>query len=70
MLVRLWSKGNTLLLLVGVQTSTTTLEINLAVFKKVGNSSTSRTSYTTPTQEMPHYTTGTICLIMFIAAYL
>ena len=48
MLVRLWSKGNTPPLLVGVQTCTTTLEINLAVSQKTGNSSTSRPSYTTP----------------------
>jgi hypothetical protein len=42
------SKGNTSTLLVGVQTCTTTLEINLAVSLRIGNSSTSRLSYTTP----------------------
>ena len=33
---------------VGMQTCTTTLEINLVVSQKTGNSSTSRASYTTP----------------------
>ena len=44
MLVRLWSKGNTPPLLVGVQAGTTTLEINLEVPQKAGNSSTLRPS--------------------------
>ena len=47
MQVRMWSKGNTPPLLIGVQTCTTTLEINLMFSKKIGNSSTSRPSYTT-----------------------
>jgi hypothetical protein len=34
MLARIWSKGNTPTLLVGEQTCTTTLEINLAVSQK------------------------------------
>ena len=34
-------------LLVGLQTSTTTLEINLEVLQKIGNRSTGRPSYTT-----------------------
>jgi hypothetical protein len=38
MLVRMWSKGKTPPLLVGVQTCTTTLEINLVVSQKTGNS--------------------------------
>ena len=42
MLVRLWSKGNTPPLLVGVQTCKTTLEINLVVSQKIRTSSTSR----------------------------
>ena len=37
MLVRSESKGNTLPLLVGVQTCTASLEINLAVLYKIGN---------------------------------
>jgi hypothetical protein len=45
---RLWSKGNTFSLLVGGQTCITTLGINLAFSQKIGNSSTSRSSYTTP----------------------
>ena len=40
--------GKILPLLVGVQTCVTTLEINMAVSQKFGNSSTSRRSYTTP----------------------
>jgi hypothetical protein len=39
MLIRMWRK-NTPLLLVGIQTETTTLENNLAVSQKTGNSST------------------------------
>jgi hypothetical protein len=37
MAARMWRKGNTLLLLVGWQTCTATLEINLAVPQKIGN---------------------------------
>jgi hypothetical protein len=48
MLVRMWSKGDTLSLLVGVQMYTTILETNLVVSQKIGNSSTSSPSYTTP----------------------
>jgi len=42
------NKGNTPPLLEGVQTCTTTLEIYLAISQIIGNSSTSRYSYTTP----------------------
>jgi hypothetical protein len=42
MLARMWSKGKTPALLVGVQTCKTTLEINFAVSQKIGNSPTSR----------------------------
>jgi hypothetical protein len=45
---KLAEQGNTFLLLVGVETCTTTLEINLVVSQKTGNSSTSRPIYTTP----------------------
>jgi hypothetical protein len=48
MLISIWSKGSTPTLLVGVQTCTTSLEINLAVSQKTANSSTSRPSYITP----------------------
>ena len=47
MLARMWSRGNTLALLMGVQTCTATLEINIMVFQKIGNHSTSGPSYTT-----------------------
>jgi hypothetical protein len=36
MLARTWNKGNTPPLLMGMKTCTTTLEINLAVFRKLG----------------------------------
>jgi hypothetical protein len=39
-LMRMWRKRKTLLLLVGLQISTTTLEINLEVPQKIRNSST------------------------------
>jgi hypothetical protein len=45
MLVRMWSKANTPPLLVGVQLCISTLEINLTVSLKSGNSSTSRPNY-------------------------
>jgi hypothetical protein len=47
MLVRMWRKRNTPPLLVGLQTGTTTLEINLVVPQKIGNRSTQIPSYTT-----------------------
>ena len=50
MLVQIWSKGYTFSLLVGVQTCTTTLEINLSIYQKILNSSALRPSYTTPGQ--------------------
>jgi hypothetical protein len=40
MLARMWRKMNTPPLMVGLQTGTTTLEINLVVPQKIGNSST------------------------------
>ena len=39
MLERVWRKGNTFPFLVGLQTCTTPLEINLVVFQKIRNSS-------------------------------
>ena len=47
MLKRMWSKGNTPPLLVGVQTCTATLEISMAVSQKIGNQPTLRPSNTT-----------------------
>ena len=43
----MWIKENTPPLLVEVQTFKDTMEINMAVPQKVGNQSTSRSSYTT-----------------------
>jgi hypothetical protein len=47
MLVRIWSKRNTSSLLVGLQTGTTTLAINLEVPQKIGNRSTWGPNYAT-----------------------
>jgi hypothetical protein len=48
MLARMWRIGNTPPWLVGMQTYTSTLEINLVISQKIGNSSISRPSYKTP----------------------
>jgi hypothetical protein len=48
MLMRVRSKGNTPLFLVGIQACTTALEISLVFFQKIGTSSTPRLAYTTP----------------------
>jgi hypothetical protein len=63
---RQWTKVNTPPVMGGVQTYTTTLEINLVVSQKTLNSPTSRPCYTTP-MHMPkrcpkasHYTNGTL----------
>lgn len=47
MLEKLWSKENTVPLLVRVQTCIATLEIDIVGFHKIGNKSTSRPSNTT-----------------------
>jgi len=47
MLAKLWNRENTLPLLLGVQTCTITLKINVVVSQKIWNSSTSRRNYTT-----------------------
>jgi hypothetical protein len=48
MLLKMQNKGNTPPLLVGVQTCTTILEINLDVSQKIGSRSTSKPRYNTP----------------------
>jgi hypothetical protein len=48
MLARMWRKGNTLPLLVGLQACTTTLEISLAVPQKIGHSTTGGSRNTSP----------------------
>jgi hypothetical protein len=66
----MWSKGNSPSLLVGEQIYATTLEINLAVSQKLGNSSTSRPNlyYSwTYTQKMLLTYHKNICSIVFIA---
>ena len=47
MLERMWSKGNTSPLLVGMQTCTTTLEISMVVYQKIGSQPISGPSNTT-----------------------
>ena len=64
--------GNIPPLLVEVQTCTTTLETNLSVSQKTGNSSTSRCSYTTP-EHIPktlHLSHKDTCSPMFVVALL
>jgi hypothetical protein len=63
MLARMWSKGNTPPMLVGLQTYTTTLEIGLEVSQKIENSSISGLNYATP----GHILKDT-CSTMFIVA--
>jgi hypothetical protein len=48
MLARMWSKGNTPPLLVGMPSCTTTLEISLAISQKIVNRYTTRRSYIIP----------------------
>ena len=48
MLEGMWSKGDTLPLLVGVQICTATLKTNMACSQKIGTQLTSRPIYTTP----------------------
>jgi hypothetical protein len=57
MQVKMRNKGNTPTLLVGVQTCTTTLELNLVVFQKIDSSSTLRPRYTTPEYIPKRFTT-------------
>jgi|UPI0000F4F160 hypothetical protein len=55
--------------LLGVQTCTDTLEINLAVSQKTGNSFTSGPSYTTPRHKPKRYFTHKdTCSTMFMEA--
>jgi hypothetical protein len=48
MLARMWRKGNTPPLLVGLQACTTTLEISLVVPQKIGHSTTGGSRNTSP----------------------
>jgi hypothetical protein len=69
MLVWMWRKRNTPTLLVGLQTGTTTLEINLKFPQKIGNSSTRRATIPllgTYPKVTPPCHRGT-CYIMFIS---
>ena len=47
MLERMWSKGNTHPLMVGMQTCATTLEISMTLSQKIGNQPTSGSNSTT-----------------------
>jgi hypothetical protein len=62
MLKRIWRKRNTPPLLVGLQTGTTTLEINLEVPQKIGIDLPEDPAIPHSweyTQKMPHHATGT-----------
>jgi hypothetical protein len=48
MLARMWRKRNTPPLLVGLQSCTTTLEINMVISQKMGHSTTGGSSNTSP----------------------
>lgn len=61
MLMRLWIKGNTPPLVMGMQTYTATMEINTVVHHKTGDQPTSRSSYSTILPQ------GT-CLSMILAS--
>jgi len=66
----MWRKRNTPPLLVGLQTSTTSLEISLEVLQKIGHYTTSEPSSTTlghTPKDAPTYNKDT-CSTMFIAA--
>ena len=71
MLERMWNKGNTSLLLVGMQTCTTTLEISMVVSQKIRKQPTSISSDTTlgyiPKKDAQSYHKDT-CSTIFIAA--
>ena len=72
MLERLWGKGNTPALLVGMQAGTATLDISVAISQKIRKQPSSRPSNTTfitksNTQRMLNCATG-YCSTMFIAA--
>lgn len=56
-LARMWNKGNSLPLLKGVQTSTTTWKINLVVSQRTENNSTSRPSNDTTPRWQPSMST-------------
>ena len=69
-LARMWRKRNTPPLLVELQISTTTLEINLVVPQKTGHVTSERSCYTTPgiyPEDFPACNKD-ICSTMFIAA--
>jgi hypothetical protein len=72
MLARRWSKWNSPPLLMGVQTCTTTLEINLVVFQKIGINLPQKPAILLLgiyTKDAPPYYKGT-CSTVFIAAFI
>jgi hypothetical protein len=72
MLVRMWSKWNTPLLLVGVKTCVDPIKIRMVVPQKEGNQSNSRSSSTT-LRHIPmtlHPTIGTLAQICSLLIYL
>jgi hypothetical protein len=69
MLARMWRKRNTPPLLVGLQVCTTTLEISLAVPKKIGHTTTTIPLLGIYPEDVPTGKKDT-CSTMFIAAFL
>jgi hypothetical protein len=70
MLPKMWNKENNLPLLVGMNTCTAALEINMVVFLKIWNQSNSRPSYKTTgyiLKDTPLYHNNSFS-VMFIAA--
>ena len=68
MLARMWSKGHTPLLMVGVQMCTAILEINMADPQKIGNQATSRPLQGMHPKDAPSNYKDT-CATMFITAF-
>jgi hypothetical protein len=70
MLARMWRKGNTPPLLVGLKACTTILEVSLEVPQKIGYNTTGRSSNTSPEHIPRNISTGikNTCFTLFIAA--
>lgn len=69
----MWSKENTPQLLVGVQTCTATMGINMVVPQKSGNQSASRPSYNTLghiPKDTPSYHKNSCSTVFIVALFL
>ena len=68
MLARMWRKGNTFKLLVGMWIDATTVENNTAVSQKTKNRTTIWHSNSIPGYLSKNQNTNSKCILMFIAA--